>query len=74
MKEGRLSSKSEAADWGYANAKGAWREYLPEAKRIRKNPWMAELAHVKQWLAGLTGPIQQACDELEQELASVPKI
>lgn len=69
VKENRLSSKSEAAEWGYANAKGPWREYLPQAKRIRKNPWMAELAHVKQWLAGLTDPIQQACDELEQELA-----
>ena len=68
VKEDRLSSKSEAADWGYANARCEWREYLPEAKRIRKNPWMAELAYVKQWLAGLTSPIQQACDELEEEL------
>ena len=69
VKENRLSSKSEAADWGYANARGAWREYLPEAKRIRKNPQEAEMAQA--WLAGLTDPIQQACDELEQELSAL---
>lgn len=68
VREGRLSSKSDAADWGYMNAKGAWREYLPMARQVRKNPWMAELAHVKSWLQGLTEPIQEACAELEQEL------
>ena len=68
VREGRLSSKSEAAEWGYANAKGAWREYLPMARQVRKNPWMAELAHVKVWLEGLTDPIQEACSELAEEL------
>lgn len=66
--EGRLSSKSEAAKWGYANAEGAWRKYLPMA---RLNPWMAELPHVRAWLQSLTGPIQQACDELDGALAAI---
>lgn len=71
VREGCLSSKSEAAEWGYANAKGAWREYLPMARRVRRNPWMAELPHVKAWLQSLTDPIQEACDELEETLADV---
>ncbi len=70
VREGRLSSKSEAAEWGYANAKGAWREYLPMARQVRLNPWMAELPHVRTWLQSLTDPIQQACDELDEALAS----
>jgi len=68
-REGRLSSKSEAADWGYLNARGAWRELLPKAKEIRLNPSMADSPEVKCWLDGLTEPIQEAFDELEQELA-----
>jgi hypothetical protein len=69
VREDRLSSKTEAAEWGAVNANGAWRRYLPEAKRIRMDPWTAESADVKGWLASLTEPIQQACDELEQALS-----
>jgi len=67
-KEGRLSSKSEAADWGYLNAKGGWRELLPYAKKIRLDPVVANITYLKQWLSELAEPIKEACDEVEQEL------
>ncbi len=66
VREGRLSSKSEAADWGYAHARGDWRRLLPRAKELRLNPSMAESAEVKQWLASLMPSIRQAWLELEQ--------
>lgn len=68
LREGRLSSKSEAAEWAFANAKGAWREYLPMAKQVRMNSWMANLAETRRWLDELDVPTNQACDELEAEL------
>lgn len=70
IREEKLISKSEAADWGFLNVKGAWREYLPKAKEIRKNPSMAELPEVKSWLESLTEPIQESCKELERELVA----
>lgn len=42
LKEGRLCSKSVAADWAYQNACGAWKEALPLAKKIRREPVIAE--------------------------------
>lgn len=69
LREGRLSSKSEAAEWGVGHARGAWRELLPKAKELRLNPSLADSPKVKLWLDGLTRPIQDALDELEQELA-----
>jgi hypothetical protein len=68
LREGRFSSKSEAADWGYLNAHGSWREYLPKAKHIRLNPATAESPDVRHWLDGISAPIMEACDELEKEL------
>ena len=68
LREGRFSSKSEAADWGYSHARGMWREFLPRAKEIRLNPKMAQSPEVQRWLGRLTRPIQEACNELEAEL------
>ena len=68
LKEGRLSSKSESADWGYVNAKGSWRELLPYAKKIRSEPVFANMNYLKQWLNELAEPIKEACNEVEQEL------
>ena len=68
LKEGRLSSKSEAADWGYINAKGSWRELLPYAKKLRQDPVVANINYLKQWLNELPEPIKEACGEIEQEL------
>jgi predicted nucleotidyltransferase len=68
LKERRLSSKSEAADWGYRHATGAWREHLPRAKELRKNPALASSAEWQQWLGQLTAPIREAGEELEREL------
>ena len=70
LKEGRLSSKSEAADWGALHARGAWRECLPRARQLRLNPSAAASHHWKQWLDGLETPIRQAVEELQQELAA----
>jgi hypothetical protein len=69
LKEGRLSSKSEAADWAYRHAEGDWRNWLPHAKQLRLHPTLAESADSRQWLAGLTTPIEEACQELRRELA-----
>ncbi len=69
LKEGRFSSKSEAADWGYRHAEGAWREYLPRARDLRLAPAMADSAEMREWLAGLAEPIGEAWAELERELA-----
>ena len=70
LKEGRLNSKSEAADWGFTHANGSWRELLPQAKQIRLNPSIADSAEVKRWLDALTGPIREACEEVECELVA----
>ena len=68
LREDRLSSKSEAADWGYAHATGDWRILLPRAKELRLNPSLAESPDTQAWLDGLTDAIQDAGNELEQEL------
>ncbi len=70
LKEGRLSSKSEAADWGYLHARGAWRELLLQAKQVRLNPSMADRPEVRCWLEALTGTIRDACEEVEHELVA----
>ncbi len=67
--DGQLSSKSEAADWGYMHARGAWKGLLPRAKQVRKNPVLAEEPETQAWLRSLSEPIQEACTELEYELA-----
>jgi hypothetical protein len=64
LKERRLSSKSEAADWGCQNARGEWRLLLPQAKLLRQQPQLADNANVQAWLANLTNPIQQAWREI----------
>lgn len=68
LKEGRLSSKSEAAEWGYRNAKGQWRHHLPRARFLRRNPMAAGCRDVQEWLAGLGPAILEATDELEEAL------
>ncbi len=67
-KEGRLSSKTEAAAWGRDQAQGKWRELLPEASRLRLHPGEASAAEARRWLADLDCPIQEACSELEAAL------
>jgi predicted nucleotidyltransferase len=69
VRECRLSSKSEAAEWAYRHAQGNWREFLPQAKQIRRNPALADAPEVKAWLETLTGPIQDACGEVESAVA-----
>lgn len=73
LEEGRLSSKSEAADWGLTHGKGAWRQLLPKAKEIRLNPSIADSDEVKQWLNTLSSSIIEACEEVEHELVAQGK-
>lgn len=68
LKEGRLSSKSEAADWGYSNARGEWRRHLPRANFLRRNPVLANCRDVQEWIRGLGASILEASDELEDAL------
>jgi hypothetical protein len=68
LKEGRLSSKSESADWGYRNATGEWRRHLPRAKLLRQNPLVANCRDVQEWIRGLGPSISEAIDELEDAL------
>ena len=68
VREGRLSSKSEAADWGQLHAKGSWRELLPKAKYLRLNPAEADEPQWRQWLGELEAPIKAAAEELAMEL------
>jgi hypothetical protein len=69
LREGRLCSKSEAAEWGTCHVKGAWRDLLPRARQIRLDPALANSAEVRAWLGGLTAAIQEAGAEVELELA-----
>lgn len=68
LREHRLSSKSEAADWAVHSAEGAWRQYLPRAKELGQDPALAGSAEWRQWLDQLDGPIKEAGEELEREL------
>jgi len=70
LREGRLSSKSEAADWGYLHARGSWRELLPRAKQIRLSPALADSPALGEWLDTLARPIMGACEELKRELVA----
>lgn len=69
LREGRLSSKSEAAEWGSLHAEGEWRKLLPRASHIRRDPASASSASARAWLDALNGPIQEARAELERALA-----
>lgn len=68
VREGHPSSKSEAAEWGRVHAVGAWRELLPRAAEVRRNPHLVGEPDTRIWLAGLTGPIRDAYRELEDAL------
>jgi hypothetical protein len=69
LKEDKLSSKSEAADWGYAHAQGEWRQLLPRAKELRLKPQLAESEEMKGWLDALAAPIREAWLEVERAVA-----
>lgn len=68
LREGKLSSKTEAARWGALNAAGTWRELLPRASELRRRPELSGAPGATEWLAELSEPILQACSELEQAL------
>ncbi len=67
LRERRLSSKSEAADWASSHARGGWRELLPRAKMLRLYPEAAAEPGAAQWLESLTPTIQEAWAEVQRE-------
>ena len=70
LKEGKVSSKSEAADWGSVHAQGAWRDALPRCKALRLNPHRADTGEVKRWLDTLTPLIIEAWNEVGEKIGS----
>jgi predicted nucleotidyltransferase len=70
LREGRLSSKSEAADWGATHAHGPWRTHLGRAREMRLSPSDADSMEGRLWLNGLGPAILMACEELRQELST----
>jgi len=68
LKERRLSSKSEAADWALEHARGAWRMELPKAKHLRLNPSCCDEPDWRKWLISLAPSIQEAREEVENQL------
>lgn len=67
-REGRLSSKSEAARWGEENLRGAWRKVLERCRTLRQRPQEAERPEIRAWLDELSPDIEEACGELEREI------
>ena len=68
LREGRLSSKSEAADWGSANLEGVWRKELTKAKELRRQPQLYERDDTKKWLGSLGAAVYEAAADLEREI------
>jgi hypothetical protein len=73
LKEHRLSSKSEAADWGVSNVQGVWKEQLSKAKHLRLNPGLQDSKEWTNWLASLGPFINEVREELEEELLRLDK-
>lgn len=74
LKEGRLSSKSEAADWACQHARGEWRQHLPRARFLRRHPELADCREVQEWIRTLGSSMIEATDELEEELVKVNRV
>ncbi|KPK85458.1 MAG: hypothetical protein AMJ81_03530 [Phycisphaerae bacterium SM23_33] len=72
LREDRLSSKSEAADWGFRNAEGPWRQLLPRARHLRLHPAEAELPRHRRWLRTLEASTRAACEEVARWLDAGP--
>jgi hypothetical protein len=68
LREGTLSSKSEAADWGFLNLKGEWREELPRAKELRLHPELYDAVDTRNWLGALEATTKEAASELRDEI------
>lgn len=72
LREGRILSKSQAADWGIANIDSSWAMHLKRAKELRKEPSRQNLNEYCEWLMGLDVVIQEACKYLELQLEESP--
>lgn len=70
LHERRICSKSEAADWAQQHAQGEWKQQLETANWLRQHFSVAKTPVMQAWLRSLPHPIQAACEEVEQVLAS----
>lgn len=66
--EGDIISKSQAADWGLKHIKGPWKEQLPLAKELRKDPEKIKQAEYTSWINSLGPVILEASIEFEKLL------
>ncbi|WP_040948962.1 aminoglycoside adenylyltransferase domain-containing protein [Gorillibacterium massiliense] len=72
LREGRILSKSQAADWGIANIESSWTKHLKRSKELRKEPHKQNLNEYSEWLMDLEIVIQEACKDLELQLEKGP--
>lgn len=68
FEEGEVVSKSRAADWGFQHIKGSWKEQLPLAMELRKEPEKIKQAEYASWVSNLGPVIMEAAAELEKLL------
>lgn len=66
--DGDIISKSQAADWGLKHIKGPWKEQLPLAKELRKDPEKIKQAEYTSWINSLGPVILEASIEFEKLL------
>lgn len=66
--EGEIVSKSQAADWGLKHIKGPWKEQLPLAKELRKDPEKIKQAEYTSWINSLGPVILEATIDFEKLL------
>lgn len=69
LQEGRLSSKTGAADWAVEGAKGAWKADMGWLRDLRLHPEVLAEAFSRNGLNRLRLAFLSACDELEDALA-----
>lgn len=71
LREERLFTKSEAAEWAAQHASGDWRKQLAACSRYRRDAAFRTAAGTQSWLESLSAPIREACDEVERALSKM---
>ncbi|MNV72285.1 hypothetical protein D3C71_1653620 [compost metagenome] len=68
LKEGKIFSKSQAADWGLQNLKSNWKQHLQKAKELRKDPSKVKSSEYIEWINNLDTVIIEASKDLDMDL------
>ncbi|MNC51569.1 hypothetical protein D3C75_1008660 [compost metagenome] len=74
LTEGTILTKSEAADWGTKHLTGQWKDQLPKAKELRKEPEKLKQTRYASWINSLDQVIWEASADLEKLLHERKKI